>query len=79
MTTYCLELYDKDNDIYEIIAYSDDQNKLRQWGRPIEILIKKDMVIRHCSDGTKEPFDCCRVREVKPGELPAYTGDKVFI
>lgn len=70
MTLYCLELYDKDNDIYEPVAYSDSQDMLRQWGYPIEFLIKKDMIVRHCSDGTKEPFDSCRVRKLEAGEMP---------
>ena len=79
MTMYCLELYDKDNDIFEAVAYSDSQYRLKQWGKPIEVLIKRDMVVRHCSDGTKEPFDSCRVRQLEAGEEPLYTGNKYFV
>ena len=74
MTLYVLELYDKDNDVYETIAYSDSESKLRQYGKPIEYLIKKDMVVNHCPDGTKEPFDSCRVRPLECGEEVPYTG-----
>lgn len=79
MAMYVLELYDKDNDIYEAVAYSDSDNKLRQYGKPIENLIKRDMVVRHCSDGTKEPFDSCRVRKLEFEEQMTYTGNIIFI
>lgn len=65
---YCLELYDKDNDVADIIAYSSDPNKLRQYGLLVEYLVKQDKVIRHCSDGTKEPYDTITVRPLEPQE-----------
>lgn len=68
MTVYALELYDKDNDIYEAIAYSLDVNELRLRGNLIEYLIKRDMIVRYCSDGSKEPFDSIRIRQLDFGE-----------
>lgn len=68
MTIYALELYDKDNDIYEIISYSSDVNELRLRGSLIEYLIKRDMIVRYCSDGSKEPFDSIRIRQLESGE-----------
>lgn len=68
MTIYALELYDKDNDIYEAIAYSSDVNELRLRGNLIEYLIKRDMIVRYCSDGSKEPFDSIRIRQLDYGE-----------
>lgn len=68
MAIYALELYDKDNDIYEIISYSSDVNELRLRGSLIEYLIKRDMIVRYCSDGSKEPFDSIRIRQLESGE-----------
>lgn len=68
MTIYALELYDKDNDIYEAIAYSSDAKELMLRGNLIEYLVKRDMIVRHCSAGTKEPFDGIRVRKLDYGE-----------
>lgn len=68
MTIYALELYDKDNDVYEAIAYSSDEKELMLRGNLIEYLVKRDMIVRYCSDGTKEPFDSIRVRKLDYGE-----------
>ena len=68
MTIFALELYDKDNDVYDIIAYSSDLKELMLRGKLVEHLVKKDMVVRHCSDGTKEPYDCVNIRKLDYGE-----------
>ena len=68
MTIFALELYDKDNDVYDIIAYSSDVKELMLRGTLIEHLINKDMIVRHCSDGTKEPYDCVNIRKLDYGE-----------
>ena len=47
MTIFTIELYDKDNDIYEPLAYSSDAKELMLRGRLIEYLVKKD-TIRCC-------------------------------
>ena len=68
MTIFTIELYDIDNDIYEPLAYSSDAKELMLRGRLIEYLVKKDMIVRLCSDGTKEPYDSVRVRQLDYGE-----------
>ena len=68
MTIFALELYDKDNDVYDIIAYSSDLKELVLRGKFIEDLVNKDMVVRHCSDGTKEPYDSVSIRKLDYSE-----------
>ena len=68
MTIFALELYDKDNDVYDIIAYSSDLKELMLRGKLVEHLVNKDMVVRHCSDGTKEPYDSVTIRKLDYSE-----------
>ena len=68
MTIFALELYDKDNDVYDIIAYSSDLKELMLRGKLIEHLVNKDMIVRHCSDGTKEPYDSVNIRKLDYSE-----------
>ena len=68
MTIFALELYDKDNDVYDIIAYSSDLKELMLRGKFIEDLVNKDMVVRHCSDDTKEPYDSVNIRKLDYSE-----------
>ena len=68
MTIFALELYDKDNDVYDIIAYSSDLEELMLRGKFIEHLVNKDMVVRHCPDGTKEPYDSVSIRKLDYSE-----------
>ena len=68
MTIFALELYDKDNDVYDIIAYSSDLKELMSRGKFIEDLVNKDMVVRPCPDGTKEPYDSVNIRKLDYSE-----------
>lgn len=68
MTIFALELCDKDNDVYDIIAYSSDLKELMLRGKFIEHLVNKGMVVRHCSDGAKEPYDSVTIRKLDYSE-----------
>lgn len=62
-----LELYDKDNDAYYPVAYSQDTKILRTMGIALEQLVKNDMIVNHhynndTQELEKEPFDSVRIR-----------------
>lgn len=72
MPNYVAELYDKDNDMYKIIAVSDNENTLRSKCTLVEHLLKQDMLVNYIYNGTdkliKEPFDSIHIRTMRAGE-----------
>ena len=64
---YALVGYDKDNDVYETIAKSDNISYLIKVGKEIA---EDGSLYRICSDGSKEPFDWFEIVNANDTKYP---------
>ena len=60
MTCYTVELYDKDNDLYEGVATLKDEQTAYEVGQVLGALCHKDMILNRYN-GRQEPFDWAEV------------------